>query len=315
MKILVTGGLGSIGSVLTHFLENRGHQVYILDKPHNNKINYLRCDIASFYQLNEIFKKTKFDLVYHLGAEFGRWNGEDFFDTMWNSNVIGTKNIIKLQEEHGFKMVFSSSSEVYGDYQGVMKEEIVTEKFIRPMNDYATSKLVNEIQILNSQDMFNTQTVRVRIFNTYGPGEHFSNYRSVICRFIYSALHNIEYTVYKNHKRTSTYITDLVDGLVAISENFKKGEVYNLAGTDYHNIELLSDIITNQLKIKDPKVKFVDGEKFTTVNKLTDTKKALRDLNLKPKIKLEDGIKKTIEWMKAYYIDKRINREDLYKFL
>ena len=179
---------------------------------------------------------------------------------MWKTNVIGTKNLIRLQERYKFKMIFASSSEVYGDYDGLMSEEVVTEKFIRPMNDYATSKLVNEIQIMNSKDMFNTDTVRVRIFNTYGPGEYFNSYRSVICKFIYSALHKKNYKVYLNHTRTSTFISDMVEGIINAYDNFKSGEVFNLSGSDYHNIKDVSDMILKKLNLKDDFVEYIETE-------------------------------------------------------
>ena len=314
-KILITGGLGSIGFILRNRLINENYEVYILDTPHSDINNYLRCDVGSFYQLLNIFKKHKFDFVFHLGAEFGRWNGEDFYETMWRSNAIGTKNIIKLQEEFGFKMLFTSSSEVYGDYEGIMKEEIVTEQFIRPMNDYAISKLVNEIQILNSEDMFKTETVRVRIFNTFGPGEYYSTYRSVLCRFVYSALHDLEYTVYKNHMRTSTYITDIVEGLYLGMKKFNPGNVYNLAGNDYHTIEEASDLITKILDLQNPKVKYEESEKFTTINKKTDISKATKELGFFPKVGLEEGLKKLVTWMDSYYIKKNISKSDVIRFL
>ncbi len=83
----------------------------------------------------------------------------------------------------------------------------------------------------------------MRLFNTYGPGEPYSTYRSVICRFVYSALHDMPYTVYNGHTRTSTYITDMVFTLANIAERFKPGEVYNIAGTELsrHQVGQRSD--------------------------------------------------------------------------
>ena len=103
MKILVTGGLGSIGYVLVSKLKLK-HDVCFCDLQHFNEKNYFRCDISSFNQLNNIFNKFKFDYVFHLGGEFGRWNGEDYYENMWKTNVIGTKNLIRLQEKHKFKI-------------------------------------------------------------------------------------------------------------------------------------------------------------------------------------------------------------------
>ena len=86
-------------------------------------------------------------LFYHLAAEFGRNNGEDFYETMWQSNAVGTKNIIRLQERDGFKLVHFSSSEVYGDFKGLMTENVTEEHAIKQMNDYALSKWVNEMRL------------------------------------------------------------------------------------------------------------------------------------------------------------------------
>ena len=105
------------------------------------------------------------------------------------------KNIIRLQEEIGFKLVHCSSSEVYGDYRNVMYEELLDNVAINQMNDYAMSKRVNEMQIKNSNTMFNTESVVVRIFNTYGPGEWYHPFRSVNCLFTYNLL-NVSHFIY-----------------------------------------------------------------------------------------------------------------------
>ena len=94
---------------------------------------------------------------------------------------MGTKNVLRMQEREGFQAVYFSSSEVYGDYAGTMSEEVMDRVEIKQLNDYAMSKSVNEMQVLNSAAQFKTQSVRVRLFNTYGPGEYYSPYRSVIC--------------------------------------------------------------------------------------------------------------------------------------
>ncbi|HQE19325.1 MAG TPA: NAD(P)-dependent oxidoreductase, partial [Aggregatilineales bacterium] len=118
MRILVTGGLGAVGAPLTRELRRRGHEVWVADRVHAEGPNYLRCDVGMYRQVERLFEDRTFDLVYHLAAEFGRWNGEDFYETLWQSNAIGTKNILRMQEKYGFRMVFTSSSEVYGDYEG-----------------------------------------------------------------------------------------------------------------------------------------------------------------------------------------------------
>lgn len=303
MKILVTGGLGAIGSKLCHELQSLDNQVWVCDLPHASLLNYIRCDIANYQQVERVINTVKPDFVYHLAAEFGRRNGEDHYYQLWQSNAIGTKNMLRLQENYKFRMCFSSSSEIYGDWKHLMSEEVPEQHPIRQLNDYALSKWVNEMQIMNSAERFSTETVRVRLFNTYGPGEYYSSYRSVICQFIYRALHNIPYTVYLDHHRTSSYINDTVRTLsnICSPEMFKSGEVYNIAGTEYHDIKTLSDMILNYLGKDDSKVQYEKYEEHNTGNKKGDLSKAEKDLNHRPQVNLAEGIPLTIEWQKKIY--------------
>lgn len=305
-KILVTGGLGTVGHVLVQELERRGNDVWVCDIPHHHGDKYYRCDIAIFRQLQRIFDRHEFDHVYNLAAEFGRWNGEDYYDTLWETNCVGTKNIIRLQERYGFRLIHFSSSEVYGDYDGVMKEDVMDKHEVRQLNDYAISKWVNEQQVMNSAAMHGTESVRVRLFNTYGPGEYYSPYRSVACLFIYRALHNLPYKVYLNHHRTSSYVTDTVNTLSNIIDNFIPGEVYNIGGLEYHDIKSLSDLVLKHAGKDDSLITYEEGEPFTTKNKRIDCSKAVKDLKHNPKVALDDGIKRTVEWMKSIYFRKEI---------
>lgn len=195
-NILITGGCGTIGKFLVDELQRRGHSVVSCDVMHNENeysysiapnVNhrnpiYVRCDVGEYRQLENVFLKLgPFDYVYHAAAEFGRWNGEDFYETLWRTNVVGTKHIIRLQELCGFRLVHFSSSEVYGDYPNIMFESVLDDYPVKQMNDYAMTKLVNEMQVANSAKLHGTTSVVVRIFNTYGPGEFYSPYRSVNC--------------------------------------------------------------------------------------------------------------------------------------
>jgi dTDP-glucose 4,6-dehydratase len=301
MRILVTGGLGAVGAPLVRELRGRGHEVWVTDRVHAPGPNYLRCDVGIYRQVERLFQEHAFDFVYHLAAEFGRRNGEDFYETMWQSNAIGTKNILRNQEKYGFRMVFTSSSEVYGDWDQVMTEDVLDKHPIRQLNDYAISKWVGEQQIMNSADRFGTETVRVRLFNTYGPGEPYSEYRSVICRFVYHALHDMPYTVFLDHHRSSTYIDDTARTLANICENFKPGEVYNIAGDEYHDIKSLSDMILDYLGKDDRLVEYLEFEAHNTRNKRSDNSKAKRDLGHACTVTLAEGIPNTIEWQKEVY--------------
>lgn len=301
MRILITGGLGAVGTPLGRELRKRGHEVWVADRVHAPDPNYLRCDVGIHRQVEHLFEDRSFDVVYHLAAEFGRNNGEDFYETMWQSNAIGTKNLLRCQEKYGFRMVFASSSEIYGDWEGVMAEEVPDEHPIRQLNDYAISKWVSEMQIKNSADRFGTETVRVRLFNTYGPGEPYSEYRSVVCRFVYHALHDLPYTVYLDHHRSSTYIDDCACTLANITENFKPGEVYNISGDEYHDIKTLSNMILGYLGKDDRLVEYLAVEAHNTLNKRADNSKSKRDLDHRTTVPLEVGIPRTIEWQKEVY--------------
>jgi len=304
-RVLVTGGLGTVGKVLVRTLRNRGHSVKVSGLEHYHADDYVRCDVSSFMQLARLFDKDRFDYVYHLAAEFGRWNGEDYYDKLWMSNAVGTKNVIRMQEKHRFRLIHFSSSEVYGDFEGVMTEDVMDKHEIRQLNDYALTKWVNEQQIMNSAHMHETESVRVRLFNTYGPGEYYSPYRSVVCLFIYRALMDQPYKVYLGHHRTSSFVTDTCETLSNIIDNFKPGEVYNIGGTEYHDIKKLSDIILDYLKKPDNRVEYLPAEPFTTKDKRVSLDKAIRDLKHDPKVSLQAGIPKTVDWMRDVYVHKK----------
>jgi len=301
MKVLVTGGRGFIGSNLVRELEKRGHEVWVCDLMHSEMENYIRCDVSKFRQVERMFEEHSFDYVYHAAAEYGRWNGEDYYENLWLTNVVGTKNIIRMQEKKGFRMIFFGSAEVYGDYDGVMTEDVMDKIPIKQMNDYAITKWVNELQIMNSAAMYGTETVRVRLFNVYGPGEHYTPYRGFIPKFIYKAMHDQPYTVYLGHRRTLEYVEDICRVLAIIIDNFKPGEVYNLGGDEQYEIKYISDLILKCLGKDDSKVTYKDAEPFTTRVKTPDSTKAKKDLGCKLTVPVEAGIKRTVEWVKKLY--------------
>jgi dTDP-glucose 4,6-dehydratase len=300
-RVLITGGLGFIGSHLARELENRMHEVWICDLMHSWKPNYIRCDVSKYRQVERLFQEHDFDFVYHAAAEYGRWNGEDYYENLWLTNVVGTKNILRIQEKKKFRMIFFGSAEVYGDYDGVMSEDVMDKVPIKQMNDYAIAKWVNELQIMNSAKMFGTETVRVRLLNVYGPGEHYTPYRGFIPKFIYKALHNEPYTVYLGHKRTLEYIEDICRTLANIIDNFEPGEVYNLGGDKQYEIKYVSDLILKYLEKDHLKVTYKKTEPFTTKIKTPDSSKAKKDLDFKLTIQVEEGLQKTVEWFKKLY--------------
>jgi dTDP-glucose 4,6-dehydratase len=190
---------------------------------------------------------------------------------------------------------------VYGDWPGVMSESVMDEHGVRQMNDYAMTKWVNEMQIRNSATQFRTESVVVRLFNTYGPGEYYSPYRSVNCRFLYCALHGLPWTVYRGHRRTSAFLADTVRTLCNIVSNFKPGTTYNIGGRREHTIEELSDAVLRVTSADPDLVHYKDSEILTTQAKRVDVSKAIVDLHHRDTYSLEDGLRITAEWMRKVY--------------
>lgn len=305
-KILVTGGAGFIGTNLCNELRSRGNEVLAVDLLNNERDGYERCDVRSYRQLERVLDRHEFDYVYHLAAEYGRWNGEDHYENLWATNVVGTKHMLRLQERLKFRMVFFSSAEVYGDYGGVMNEDVMVSNPIRDtyqMNDYAITKWAGELMCMNSATMFGTETVRVRPVNCYGPGEHYTPYRGFIPKFIYHALHGRPYTVHRGHKRIIDFVEDSCRTWANIVENFQPGEVYNVGGRPEweRSIEEYSDLILAAVGRDDSLVTYEGEESFTTKVKTMDFSRAVRDLKHDPVVTPEEGVRRTVEWMKWYY--------------
>lgn len=306
-KILITGGTGFIGTNLSIELQKRGHEVIVSDLKSFHLDNSVRCDVSKFEQVERLFLNYgKFDFVYHLAAEYGRWNGEDHYSNLWETNIIGHKNILRMQEKLRFKMIFFSSAEVYGDFEGIMTEDVMIKNPIKDtyqMNDYAISKWSGELMCLNSIKNFGTETVIVRPVNCYGPHEHYTSYRGFIPKFIYHALNRKPYIVYKNHKRIIDYVEDTTFTVANIIDNFKSGEAYNL-GSDpswNYDIKYYSDLIHKLLGINHDFVIYKEAENNTTKVKQISSEKAIRDLKHNPKIDPEEGLSRTINWIKNYY--------------
>ena len=306
-KILVTGGAGFIGTNLVNELRSRGHEVIAADLLNNDREDYVRTDVRFYRQIERTFEEYgSFDYVYHLAAEYGRWNGEAYYENLWQTNVIGTKNMLRLQEKNKFRMIFFSSAEVYGDYTGKMSEDVMENNPIKDtyqMNDYAISKWDGELMCMNSAKMFGTETVRVRPVNCYGPGERYTPYRGFIPKFIYLALHNKPYTVFKGHKRIIDYVGDTARTFANIVDNFIPGEAYNIGGNQDWEMDIkdYSDLVLDAVGCDDSLVTYEEAEPFTTKIKTIDFSKSIRDLKHDPKVKPKEGIQKTVDWMKWYY--------------
>ncbi|MEM0117981.1 MAG: NAD(P)-dependent oxidoreductase [Conexivisphaerales archaeon] len=304
--ILVIGSEGVIGKPLSSELERRGHTVWRADVAHSYRQRFTRCDISEYRQVERLFDNN-FEYVYNLAAEFGRKNGEDYYEQMWKTNVIGLKHLLKLQSKKHFRLVHFSSSEIYGEPalpEGeFLRENLSDEIPLKQNNDYAISKWVNELQIRNASITDGIEAVTVRLFNAYGPGEYYTPYRSAVCQFIYKALMKERYDVYLGYKRVFMYIDDLIPTLANISERFKPGRIYNIGGSEYVEVKKVSDMVLEYLGMDDSIVNYLPQEKHNTRSKRPSIELAKKELGHNPTTPLSVGIPKTIEWMKKIYLN------------
>jgi len=298
MKIAVTGHLGTIGRPLVSALRAAGHEVVGIDLRHD--ADGVRADIANFQQLARAVPRG-IDLMYHLAAEFGRHNGEDYNQQLWQTNAIGTKNVLRLQEVRGFKLIFASSSEVYGERKDTLLTEDLPLSPFYLSNDYAISKLVNEGQIHNARQQWGNQVMTLRFFNAYGPGEHYHAYRSVVCLFAYRALKGIPYDVYEGYHRVFQYVDDLVATLVRAADRFHDGLTINVGGEEYCSVRQLHEEICKYVPQAASLARFLPEEKHNVVNKRPCIARALTILGHDPTTRLKVGVPKTIDWLRQTY--------------
>ncbi|NLG84004.1 MAG: NAD(P)-dependent oxidoreductase [Firmicutes bacterium] len=300
-RILVTGSRGTLGCPLVKLLQARGHEVWGLDLVHGEEERYFRADVGTFRQLEPVFTRD-FDYVYHLAAEFGRLNGEEYYEQLWRTNVIGTRNILEWQRRKGFRLIFASSSEIYGETdEEWLDEDLPLRKPLFHPNDYAITKWVNEEQIVNFTARYGLPIVRLRIFNAYGPGEYYHPYRSVVCLFCYRALHGLPFQVYEGYYRTFMYIDDLIPTMANVCERFRPGRVYNLGGVEYRSVRDLADLVLRHAGAAPGLVEYLPEDQHNVKSKRPTIERARAELGHDPRVTLEEGVPRTIDWMRQVY--------------
>jgi dTDP-glucose 4,6-dehydratase len=156
---------------------------------------------------------------------------------------------------------------------------------------------------MNFEKRYGSEIVRCRFFNAYGPGEYYNNYRSVVCLFCYRALHDLPYSVFENYHRVFMYIDDFIPTLANVVDKFVPGDLYNIGGDEYRSVADLSKIIINHLGLDDSRVTYLPEDVHNVKNKRPDITRARHKLGHNPKIRLEEGIPKTIQWMRQVYAD------------
>lgn len=307
MKILITGSEGVLGTVLKKELRQRGHDVYGCDLKHCHDPQIIRADIAEYRQLERTFDFAKPELVYHLAAEFGRMNGQEYYEQLWKTNCIGTRNVIEQCLKHDSILAFASSSEAYGDADRYAPKNVPfleswAEEYAPYFhNEYALTKWTNERQIFIAEQNQGLKATIFRFFNAYGPGEYYNPYRSVVCLFIYRLLTNQPITVYKNYYRVFMWVGDWVKTVANYADNTPIGGIYNIGGQEYISVEELKDRLLALIPQTKSEIHYMDSEKANVISKKPYITSAQIVLGHDPKTTLNDGLPLTVEWMRQVY--------------
>jgi dTDP-glucose 4,6-dehydratase len=298
LRVAVTGSLGTLGAPLTAELRDRGHEVWGIDRRHSGEDYFLRADVANYRQLDAAFSTCSPEIVFHLAAEFGRHNGEGWYEDLWTTAAIGTRNVLELCRDFGAALRFASSSEIYGDSEAKILSESLSESTrLHQPNEYALSKWVNEEQIRNFQSRHYLDAARLRFFNAYGPGEDFHAYRSVVALFVHKALHGVPLPVYEGYHRTFMYVGDFIPTLCNACRPSLPSDVYNIGGADYRSVEELAEIVLDE--VGGGEIEWIAEDTHNVRNKRPDIELAFRDLGHSPVTRLEEGVPLTVEWMRG----------------
>jgi len=304
--VLVTGGLGTIGSRMVPILRGHGYDVKVLDNKIQRLEDYIRADVCSMVEVLQAFKQWDIDYVLHLAGEVGRENGELFARRAVDINVGGTINLIQLCREYGARLIYASSSEVYGDIgQAVMREDMIP---TGQTNCYAISKWQAEQYIRHFVQNYDLHAHIVRIFMCYGPGEYPSYFRSAIARFVYNILHDRPVFVHRGASRSWCYIDDIVEGWRLVMEHFRPGqaEVYNIGRHEPRSMEEVAQHICRLAGKPESLVEFTDAPRFVMATKNASFEKAKAQLGFEATTPLEAGLRRTIDWQREFVTDPNI---------
>ncbi len=311
--ILITGGFGFIGTALAQRVV-KGNRLIIYDNERRNSMKYttlgenpnvvaIRGDILDKRKLAECFDAYKPDIVVHLAAMAGV---SDYFryplQTM-EVNILGTHNVLEVAKEHNIKMFVNfSTSEVYGPYIFRAKEDEPTSQGEVKVQrwTYSVSKLAAEHFCFAYKKKYDLPIVSIRPFNIYGPGQVGEGAVQI---FVPLALRDeaIQVTNDGNQIRAWCYIDDMIDGILLCLENDQvNGEVFNI-GNPSGTVTILGlaeKII--RLTRSNSTIKFIPHPSTDVELRVPNIKKAEKQLGFKPKVGLDEGLLRSIEWYRRH---------------
>ncbi len=302
---LVTGGSGFIGSNLIEYLINNGEKVICLDDFSTSSGRNIKK-----WSNNDKFCLIKQDVIKPISIEIDRiWHLASpaspikyIKDPIATSkiNFIGTDNMLKLATKNGARIMFASTSEIYGDPQVHPQSERYNGN-VNNLNEracYVEGKRMAETLCLDYKRTFGTDIRIIRIFNTYGPGMEVKDGR-VISNFINQALNRRPLTIYGSGKQTRSfcYIEDLLKGMISLMEN-AYWKPLNIGNEEELSIRDLAEIVKNKIN-KELDIIYLEKRKEEPFRRKPQTKLAKDILGWEPIIPLDCGLDKTIKYFSS----------------
>ena len=331
-NIIVTGGLGFIGSNLIDLLIKKKYFIINLDKVtyssnfynvKNYKKNYkfIKTNIGNKSKILKILKKYKPRYIFNLAAETHVDRSIDNPKNFIDSNILGVYNLLEVFKKYSkinkSKLIHISTDEVYGD---ILKGRS-HEKFpYKPSSPYAASKAASDHLVYSYVRTYKIPALITNCSNNYGPKQH---PEKLIPKLIYNILNNKSLPIYGNGKnsREWIYVMDHCEALLKVFKNGKIGEFYNIGSNkNLNNLEIckaLLKIANNLMTIgSNVKINFIQDRPGHDIRYALNSNKILKKLNWKSKTNFEQGLKETFLWYlnnKNYY--KSISKKDIVKRL
>jgi UDP-glucose 4-epimerase len=308
MNCLVTGAAGFIGSRLALRLSRDGHTVVGLDDLSAGKRSNLASapdvdlrigDVRDAQLVNELTAGT--EVVFHLAAVRSIVRSLDEPALVEDVNARGTLNVLLAAQAHSARVVFASTSSVYGHQERLPLQENAVP---RPRSPYAASKLAGEIYCQTWWRAFSVPTVSLRYFNVYGPGmDHSSPYALVVPMFVQALLEGRRPIIHGdgNQTRDFTHVDDVVDGTLraARAPVAAWGAVFNIgAGRSPTSIRALLGIIASELGVSVDPI-FEAPRAGDMRHTEADVSLARNLLGYEPTIDLEEGIRDCVDWSRT----------------
>jgi UDP-glucose 4-epimerase len=305
-KVVVTGGAGFIGSNLCQKLTKRGNHVVILDdlstsKEENikelvgGKVEFIQGSITDLPLLKELFRNV--DYVFHLASIPSVPRSLENPLASHNANITGTLNVLLAARDNEVKkVVYASSSSVYGDTPTLPKTEDMLPK---PESPYAVTKLAGEYYCRVFEQVYNLPTVCLRYFNVYGPKQDpGSQYAAVIPRFVSRLIEGKPPIIFGDGEQTRdfTFVGDAVAATILAAEGRITG-VFNVGTGKRVTINELTQLIGNIMG-KNIKPIHQEPRPGDVRHSLADISKA-RGFGFKPQYSLRQGLKETIQGLKC----------------